>query len=261
VSWSFSVPAPPARPPGALSPPAVPPRACPDVDGCVCAPRNSAVLKKALYECFAQFGPVLDVVCMKTIKMRGQAFVVFKDVTAATNAIKGMQGFPFFGSEMQITFARGKSDCVAKLDGTYLPRDAAEKQRKRKLDEERREKKKLEREAEKAAAKAAAAAEAAGPEAAAGDAEAAPMEEVEEAPTDPNKILFVQGLPAAFPKMALQMLFQQYPGLAEVRDVPGKDGIAFVEFADEMQATVAMNGLQGFKVTSDDHIRITYAKK
>ena len=50
-------------------------------------------------------------------------------------------------------------------------------------------------------------------------------------------------------------------GLAEVRDVPGKDGIAFVEFGDEMQATVAMNGLQGFKVTSDDHIRITYAKK
>ena len=60
---------------------------------------------------------------------------------------------------------------------------------------------------------------------------------------------------------ALQMLFQQYPGLAEVRDVPGKDGIAFVEFGDEMQGTVAMNGLQGFKVTSDDHIRITYAKK
>ena len=72
-----------------------------------------AVLKRSLYECFAQFGPVLDVVCMKTIKMRGQAFVVFKDVTAATNAIKGMQGFPFFGNEMHITFAKGKSDCVA----------------------------------------------------------------------------------------------------------------------------------------------------
>jgi hypothetical protein len=36
--------------------------------------------------------------------------------------------------------------------------------------------------------------------------------------------------------------------MQEVRDVPGKDGIAFVEFEDEMQATVAMNGLQGFKV-------------
>ena len=72
-------------------------------------------------------------------------------------------------------FAKGKSDCVAKLDGTYLPRDAAEKQRKRKLDEERRAKKKAEREAEKAAAKAAAAEEKAGAEPGAGDGEAAPM--------------------------------------------------------------------------------------
>ena len=235
---------------------------------CVCATESDsrallllpAVLKRSLYECFAQFGPVLDVVCMKTIKMRGQAFVVFKDVTAATNAIKGMQGFPFFGNEMHITFAKGKSDCVAKLDRSYLPRDAAEKQRKRKLDEERRKKKQEEREAERAAMKAAAAEEKGGPDAS-GYGEAAPMEQEEEAPTEPNKILFVQGLPAQFPKMALQMLFQQYPGLAEVRDVPGKDGIAFVEFGDEMQATVAMNGLQGFKVTSDYHIRITYAKK
>ncbi len=219
------------------------------------------MLKRSLYECFSQFGPVLDVVCMKTIKMRGQAFVVFKDVTAATNAIKGMQGFPFFGQEMSITFAKGKSDCVAKLDGTYLPRDAAEKQRKRKVDEERRKKKQEERDAERAALKAAAAEEKAGPDAGAADGDAAPMEQEEEAPTEPNKILFVQGLPVQFPKMALQMLFQQYPGLAEVRDVPGKDGIAFVEFGDEMQATVAMNGLQGFKVTSEDHIRITYAKK
>ena len=180
------------------------------------------VLKKALYECFSQFGPVLDVVCMKTIKMRGQAFVVFKDVTAATNAVRQMQGFPFFEQEMNVTFAKSKSDCVAKLDGTYLPEKDGE----------------------------------GGEE---GESKTVIMEE--DAPTDPNKILFVQGLPKAFPKMALQMLFQQYPGLAEVRDVPGKDGIAFVEFGDEMQGTVAMNGLQGFKVTSDDHIRITYAKK
>jgi len=217
------------------------------------------VLKKALYECFSQFGPVLDVVCMKTIKMRGQAFVVFKDVTAATNAVRQMQGFPFFEQEMNVTFAKSKSDCVAKLDGTYLPRDAAEKQRKRKLDEERREKRRLEREAEKEAAKKRAAEEKDGEGGEEGESKTVIMEE--DAPTDPNKILFVQGLPKAFPKMALQMLFQQYPGLAEVRDVPGKDGIAFVEFGDEMQGTVAMNGLQGFKVTSDDHIRITYAKK
>lgn len=217
-----------------------------------------AVLKKALYECFSQFGAVLDVVCMKTIKMRGQAFVVFKDVSSATNAMRQMQGFPFFEREMSIAFAKSKSDCVSKLDGTFVPRSQAEKLKKRKLDEERRAAKMKAREAERQAAKAAASG---GADAAAAAPAAAPTPMEEELPTEPNKILFIQGLPAAFPKMALQMLFQQYPGLAEVRDVPGKDGIAFVEFGDEMQATVAMNGLQGFKVTGEDHIKVTYAKK
>jgi len=214
------------------------------------------VLKRSLYECFSQFGPVLDVVAMKTIKMRGQAFVVFKDVTAATNALRQMQGFPFFERELKIQFAKGTSDVVAKLEGTWVPRDAAEKMKKRKMDEDRRERKRQERVAEKAAAKADTEA---GGKSAADSSVSVPV--VEEVVTEPNKILFVQGLPVQFPEMALQMLFQQYPGMQEVRDVPGKDGIAFVEFEDEMQATVAMNGLQGFKVTAEDHIRLSYAKK
>ena len=37
-----------------------------------------AELKKSLYAIFSQFGPILDIVAMKTLKMRGQAFVVFQ---------------------------------------------------------------------------------------------------------------------------------------------------------------------------------------
>jgi U2 small nuclear ribonucleoprotein B'' len=48
--------------------------------------------------------------------------------------------------------------------------------------------------------------------------------------------------------MMLAMLFRQYPGFVEVRLVPGKTDIAFVEFADESQASVAKEGLNGFKV-------------
>jgi U2 small nuclear ribonucleoprotein B'' len=45
---------------------------------------------------FSQFGKIIDVVCLKTLKMRGQAWIVFTDVAAATNALKTMQGFSFF---------------------------------------------------------------------------------------------------------------------------------------------------------------------
>ena len=82
-----------------------------------------------------------------------------------------------------------------------------------------------------------------------------------EGPAPPNKILFVQHLPQETTPMMLQMLFCQYPGFKEVRMVEAKPGIAFVEFADELQATIAMQGLQSFKITPHYPMLITYAKK
>jgi RNA recognition motif-containing protein len=57
-------------------------------------------LKKSLYAIFSQFGNILDVVALKTLKMRGQAFVVFADIASATNALRSMQGFPFYDKPM-----------------------------------------------------------------------------------------------------------------------------------------------------------------
>ena len=39
---------------------------------------------------------ILDVVVMKTYRLRGQAWIVFADVAASTNARNAMQGFPFY---------------------------------------------------------------------------------------------------------------------------------------------------------------------
>lgn len=33
--------------------------------------------------------------------------------------MRNLQGFEFFGKEMHVQYARGKSDTIAKLDGTY----------------------------------------------------------------------------------------------------------------------------------------------
>jgi RNA recognition motif-containing protein len=62
------------------------------------ADRNdlTAELKKCMYAMFSQFGRIVDVVALKTLRLRGQAWVVFSDVSAATNALRTMQGFPFF---------------------------------------------------------------------------------------------------------------------------------------------------------------------
>ncbi|KAJ9634562.1 hypothetical protein H2199_008845 [Coniosporium tulheliwenetii] len=59
---------------------------------------QKADLRRSLYMLFSTYGPVLDVVALKTSKMRGQAHVVFRD---------------------KIAYAKGKSDTIAKLDGTF----------------------------------------------------------------------------------------------------------------------------------------------
>lgn len=83
----------------------------------------------------------------------------------------------------------------------------------------------------------------------------------EEAAAEPNNILFIQNLPYETNSMMLELLFKQYPGFREVRMVEAKPGIAFVEFEDDSQSSVAMQDLQGFKITSQNPMAITYAKK
>jgi len=84
---------------------------------------------------------------------------------------------------------------------------------------------------------------------------------VAETPAPPNNILFVENLPVQCTTMMLAMLFQQYQGYKESRLVSGKPGIAFIEFADETQATLAKDGLQGFRITPANLMKISFAKR
>ena len=49
---------------------------------------------------FSTYGTVLDIVAHKTMKMRGQAHIVFKDVPTAAQAMRQLEGFVFFGKPM-----------------------------------------------------------------------------------------------------------------------------------------------------------------
>jgi len=77
----------------------------------------------------------------------------------------------------------------------------------------------------------------------------------------PNQILFLTNLPEETNEVMLQMLFNQFPGFKEVRLVPGRHDIAFVEFENELQSATAKNTLDGFKITPNNSMVITFAKK
>lgn len=56
--------------------------------------------------------------------MRGQAFVIFKEVSSATNALRSMQGFPFYDKPM-VSTGCGGCGCMpvqgcCRLDGSGL---------------------------------------------------------------------------------------------------------------------------------------------
>ncbi|EEU48546.1 uncharacterized protein NECHADRAFT_90073 [Fusarium vanettenii 77-13-4] len=80
---------------------------------------QKADLRTALYMLFSTYGPVLDVVALKTMAMRGQAHIVFRDIQAATQAMRSLEGQTFLGRELKIQYAKSKSNFVAKLDGTF----------------------------------------------------------------------------------------------------------------------------------------------
>ena len=77
----------------------------------------------------------------------------------------------------------------------------------------------------------------------------------------PNQILFLTNLPEETNETMLSMLFNQFPGFKEVRLVPGRHDIAFVEFENEMQSSAARDALQGFKITPTASMKISFAKK
>lgn len=57
---------------------------------------KKADLKRALYYLFSPYGRVLEIIAMKTPKMRGQAFIIFQAITSATTALRVLQGFQLF---------------------------------------------------------------------------------------------------------------------------------------------------------------------
>jgi len=212
-------------------------------------------MKKALYAIFSQFGQILDIVALKSLKMRGQAFVIFKELGSATNALRSMQGFPFYDKPMRIGYSKKDSDVIAKMKGTFVERPKRVRQK-----EPEKKKKKARQEAQAAAVPAAAVMQPA-PVMQHQPAPAAPSGPTSIPEQPPHHILFLTNLPEETNEMMLSMLFNQFPGFKEVRLVPGRYDIAFVEFENEVQAGAAKDALQGFKITPTNAMKISFAKK
>lgn len=191
------------------------------------------VLKKLLYMIFSQYGKVKQITACKGIKLRGQAWVAFKDVSSAINAMKGKQGFMFYDKPLKIGYAKADSKVVAKKD-TSDDSKAKPNTAKRSREETTTS-----------------------DEVGTGE---PPTKEARTVVTNtvPNKILFAQNLPTSCVMSTLNGLFEQCPGFVEVR-MAGTKGVAFIEFQNEVQSGMALRQLGGIQLSETDTLQLTYS--
>lgn len=78
----------------------------------------------------------------------------------------------------------------------------------------------------------------------------------------PNKILFVQNLPDEYDIDALTAIFGRFEGFREVRLVPGRRGIAFIEYETETGAISAKENTAGMTLGETNQvIKVTYQRQ
>lgn len=78
----------------------------------------------------------------------------------------------------------------------------------------------------------------------------------------PNKILFVQNLPDDFGVDDLTAIFGPFEGFREVRLVPGRKGIAFVEYDAEPGAITAKENTAGMSLKEGEKtMKVTYQRQ
>ncbi|KAF7872896.1 uncharacterized protein EAF02_008967 [Botrytis sinoallii] len=224
-----------------------------------------AALIEALTELFSEYGTILEIIAKTNLKAKGQAFIVFEDVESATKAIEDIQGFELFGKEMRIAYAKTRSDASVKREGgneeleVHKRRRLAEKERKKAAELTLRPTTgpPLANPADLAArpikATRGAGLKSSNPAAAA----VVPDEYL-----PPNKILFVQNLPEEYDVDMLTSIFGRFEGFREVRLVPGRKGIAFVEYETETGSIGAKENTAGMALGDEQKvIKVTYQRQ
>lgn len=234
-------------------------------------------LIEALTEIFSEYGTIVDVVAKRNLKAKGQAFIVFDNADSAAKAIEEVQGFELFGKEMKLDFAKTRSDATVKAQEgeTGLERwkrgRLAEKERKQAA------------EAAGSRGVAAAAGGAGVKRPLGGAAQPVAGQDTRPAKTQkgaglkgssanasavipdeylpPNKTLFLRDIPDSYDADGLSRIFSRFEGFKEVRMVPGRKGIAFVEYEAEAGAISAKEATSGMQLGDEGKgIRVTYQR-
>jgi RNA recognition motif-containing protein len=72
-------------------------------------------LKENLFHLFSEFGDIISIITKNNAKMRGQAFIIFKDINSAKNAKLSLNHFIFLGKELNINYSKNPSKILSSI--------------------------------------------------------------------------------------------------------------------------------------------------
>jgi U2 small nuclear ribonucleoprotein B'' len=198
---------------------------------------SQAELKSALHAVFSPFGKVLRIICARTYKLRGQAWVVYKQKTDAISAVSNLDGFKFYDKPLSLTYAQKQSSLQ---ESGSKENTAHGKYAGRKADSQAKERATRAR----------------------GDSLSnhTSLGNIGNVDAHRSALLCVRGLPASTTETMLKLLFEQFAGFKSVMLQDNSVGTALVQFRLADHAAVALNGLQGFKLNPTHTLSLSYSR-
>ena len=230
---------------------------------------KKALLKRSLLALFSRHGKVMEVICLRGNAgggrpLRGQAWVIFESLSAATAALEAERGFIFFGRPLMVNYAKEVSDRIAKRDGTYGAKTKEKRAAKRKLEDAAGDDGGASKSAKLSNDAGGVTASVSDPSTLVGGQQSSAPPSSQStaeslASSTPSSLLLARNLPTECNDMMLAMLFRQYSGYKEVKMIG--EGNATIEFGTENEATSALKGLNGFKLTTSSTLDLTYGQQ
>lgn len=225
---------------------------------------NLDELKINLFHLFSEFGEILEINSRKTLKMKGQSFITFRSRGSALKAKASLNGYLFFGKKLAITYSKTENDKILLINGELTENEKIKKDLQRKREREKEYQifyedfSKNEQKYEKKIGR-------------------SDKEEknkfinndydnsipVEEARSNNVLLVEIEGEIEEYidySEKVIKIIFSKFTGFKSLKFFPDKK-ISLVEYDNNINSGAAMFALNGYKLTNEAKIKISFAKK
>ncbi|KAG6000751.1 hypothetical protein E4U21_005033 [Claviceps maximensis] len=219
-------------------------------------------LCETLRTLFSEFGTIVDIVAKRNLKAKGQAFIVYDDTSSAIAAIDELQGFEIYNKPMRLSLAKTRSDRSVELKSSseayevHKRNRLAEKDKRLATEAAENERRFKQGQGQMANSRSIKLSKPTGLKSTGSLASQVVPDEY----LPPNKILFLQQIPEEYDLDALSSIYRRFEGFREIRFVPGRRGLAFVEYDGEQAAIAARESTSGMKL-GESFLKVSYQRQ